>query len=129
MARRTKKSALVALLATGALTLGAMPSLSAPAVIKAKPSSWDPGTLRIPKGKRVVWKNPISSISGQTHNVRAYGGNWTYKKALPLGGSVTRRFRRVGTFRFLCTIHGSLRRVDGKLVCRDMCGKVRVHRR
>lgn len=127
MAHRTRKSTLVALLAAGSIALGAVPSMSAPAVIKAKsfPNIWDPGTRRVPKGKRVVWKNP-SLIE---HNVRAYGGNWTFRKPLPLGGSVSRRFRKAGTFKFLCTIHGDTRRVDGKPQCNGMCGRVRVRRR
>ncbi len=127
MAGRTRKSALVALLAAGSIALGAMPSMSAPAVIKANDfaPSWDPGTRRVPKGKRVVWKNTGHL---EKHNVRAYGGNWTFRKPLPAGGSVSRRFRKIGTFKFFCTRHGDTKRVDGKLQCNGMCGRVRVLR-
>ena len=125
MARRTGKSGLVALLAAGAITLGAMPAMSAPAVIKASGigSSWNPGTLRIPKGKRVVWKNPITSVSGNTHNVRSIGQNWNFPKTtLQPGESTRKRFKRSGTFRYRCTLHS--RRVAGKWT--GMIGKIKV---
>jgi plastocyanin len=121
VAHRTGKGALVALLAAGSITLGAMPSLSAPTNIKATFSnSWNPTTSRVLKGKRVVWKNQ----SIERHNIRAYGGNWSFKKPLDPGSSVARRFKKVGTFRFRCTVHS----LKANGVWTGMVGKVRVHR-
>lgn len=123
MAHKTRKGAFVALLAAGSITLGALPSMSAP-VSATFARAWDPKTVQVAKGKKVVWKNP----SGEFHNIRAYGGNWSFRKPLAFGDSVARRFKKVGTFKFLCRIHGSTRKVDGKVVCTGMCGKVKVHR-
>jgi len=125
MAHKVGRGALVALLAAGSLTLGALPSMSAPANIRATSSnSWTPKTSHVQKGKKAVWKNPTFV----DHNIRAYGGNWTLKRLLGPDDSFARRFKKVGTFKFLCKIHGSTRKVDGKVVCTGMCGKVKVHR-
>ena len=123
MAHKTRKGAFVALLAAGSITLGALPSMSAP-VSATFLQTWDPKTVHVQKGRKAVWKNPTI----EAHNIRAYGGNWAFKKPLPFGASVSRRFKKVGTFKFLCRLHGSTRKVDGKVVCTGMCGKVRVHR-
>jgi len=120
---KSRKGAFVALPAAGLITLGALPSMSAP--VKATfLQTWDPTTVRVQKGKKAVWKNPTF----EAHNIRAYGGNWTLKKSLAPDASFARRFKKVGTFKFLCRIHGSTRKVDGKVVCIGMCGKVRVRR-
>ena len=127
MVHKSRKGVFVALVAAGAITLGAVPSMSAQVTIKADgpfPQEWTPKTAHVTKGKKAVWKNPTF----ENHNIRSYGGNWSFRKPLAFGDSVARRFKKVGTFKFLCRIHGSTRRVDGKVVCTGMCGKVRVHR-
>ena len=123
MTHKSRKGAFVALLAAGSFTLGALPSMSAP--VKATfLQTWDPTTVRVQKGKKAVWKNPTF----EDHNIRAYGGNWTLKRLLAPDDSFARRFTKVGTFKFVCRIHGSTQKVDGKIVCAGMCGKVKVHR-
>ena len=47
---------------------------------------------------------------------------WSFSGSLPEGSSVNRTFNRVGTFRYYCTIHGSVS--DGK--CSGMCGCIEV---
>lgn len=78
---------------------------------------WKPKTVRIEKGTVVKWR----AVNG-THTVTAIGDKWTYDKDLPQGTTVKRTFRKLGTFRFYCTIHGDL---SGG-VCSGMCGKVVV---
>jgi plastocyanin len=86
-------------------------------LVKGDGSQWRPSRVTIDRGEAVRWKAVF-----RTHVVKAYGGNWTFRQRLEEGESVRHRFRSGGTFRFFCTIHGS---VSGG-VCSGMCGKVRV---
>jgi plastocyanin len=97
--------------------LAGVPSASASVLVKGSGTRWSPAKVTVAKGGLVRWKATLG-----THHVRAYGGNWSFSRALPSGSSVTRRFRHKGTFRFYCTIHGAL--VNG--VCTGMCGKIVV---
>jgi plastocyanin len=54
--------------------------------------------------------------------VKSRGSNWSYFRNVPVGTSVARTFTRRGTFRYYCTIHGSV--VNG--VCSGMCGSIVV---
>ena len=85
--------------------------------IRGSGSSWRPSTVDIDRGDRVR----VAAASG-THTVRAYGGDWRFSKRISQGESVSRTFRQRGTYRFYCSIHGS---VSGGR-CTGMCGKVRV---
>lgn len=87
------------------------------ATVRGKGRVWRPAKVRIDRGDRVRWR----AVSG-THTVRAWGGNWSFSDRLRPGESTARRFRSRGTFRFFCSIHGS---VAGG-VCSGMCGRVRV---
>jgi plastocyanin len=86
-------------------------------VVRGRTSSWRPSSVSINRGERVVWR----AVDGN-HNVRSYGSNWNYARDLPEGTRVSKRFRSRGTFRFVCTIHGS---VSGG-TCSGMCGRVVV---
>jgi plastocyanin len=78
---------------------------------------WSPTVKPINRGVIVRWR----SVDG-SHTVRSRGTNWSYFRNLPVGTSATRTFNRRGTFRFYCTIHGSV--VNG--VCSGMCGRIVV---
>jgi plastocyanin len=99
------------------LVLGLAAPAEAATVIRGSGVSWSPATLRVDRGTLVRWKG----VSG-THHVRAYGGNWSFDRALPAGTKVKRRFNATGTFRYYCTIHGT---VSGGR-CSGMCGRVIV---
>ena len=86
-------------------------------VVRGRSSSWRPARVEIARGDRVVWR----AVDGN-HNVTSYGGNWSYARDLPEGTRVGKRFRSRGTFRFVCTFHGS---VSGG-TCDGMCGRVIV---
>ena len=79
---------------------------------------WSPIVTRIAHGTTIEWLAVTNH-----HRIAAYGGNWTYNRALPNGGHVDRRFAARGTFLFRCLIHSSL--VNG--VCQGMCGRIIVH--
>jgi plastocyanin len=104
-----------AVLAAG-LTVAAM-SPAAAVTIRGSGGQWSPARVNIDRGDGVRWR----AVSG-AHTVRAYGGNWTFSERIAAGESVSHRFRRTGTYRFFCSIHGD---VTGG-TCTGMCGRVRV---
>jgi plastocyanin len=116
-----KKGIVVLTLAAG-LTLGTSGAADAVTV----------GVRGIFNGTRYVWSPKVRSIVPGTtirwravdgsHNVKSRGANWSYFRSLPIGTSVARTFNRRGTFRYFCTIHGSV--VNG--VCSGMCGRIVV---
>ena len=123
MTIKSVKLSIVAVLAA-AVVAGAMsPALAATSVVKAGRNTsgsfvWKPSSKSITKGNAIRWRNP----TGVTHNVVAYGGNWSYNKTISSGSSVRRTFKRRGVFRYLCTIHG-FKTSSG---CNGMCGRVNV---
>lgn len=102
------------------LALLAPKAQAARATVRAGDEEWTPAVQRIERGDYIVWKNPTQ----QTHNIVAYGSNWSLDRFLYAGDSFTKRFRSTGTFKYLCSIHGT--RQDG--VCDGMCGVIRVVR-
>ena len=84
------------------LTVGAAAPVAA-VTIRGDGTRWRPSSVDIARGDRVRWRAVLGN-----HNVRAYGGNWTYFRAINQGESVARRFRTRGTFRFFCSIHGDV---------------------
>jgi plastocyanin len=78
---------------------------------------WSPMAQTINRGVTVRWR----AVDG-SHTVKSRGTNWTYFRNVSAGTSVARTFNRRGTFRYYCTIHGSV--VNG--VCSGMCGRIVV---
>ncbi len=95
-----------------------LPASAVTKTVNGSGTHWSPATVSIAKGSSVKWH----ATSG-THHVKAYGGNWTFNKSLSSGSTTSaRKFRSKGTFKFYCTIHGSV--MGG--TCSGMCGKVVV---
>jgi plastocyanin len=122
--RRICIAATAAALALGVLAIGAPGSLARatkPKIVHVKDNFYTPDTVRVKKRHRVRWK--WSSSNFNVHNV-------TLKKA-PKGVNkskyrsqtaqtdftFTKRFRKVGRYKFYCTIHPDVMRMT-----------VRVHR-
>lgn len=78
---------------------------------------WSPNVRNISTGTTIRWR----AVDG-SHNVKSRGTNWSYFRSLANGTTVTRTFNRRGTFRYYCTIHGTV--VNG--VCSGMCGRIVV---
>jgi plastocyanin len=121
-ARRSRSTVLAAaltLVAGGGLALVPASPVSAAAVVRGIGTHWSPITTHILRGGSVRW----SAVSN-THQVKAFGGNWTFQSRLLHPGQSTRArtFNAQGTFKFYCTIHGSV--VNG--VCHGMCGRLIV---
>ena len=108
------------LAAAAALTLVlalASPAQSATVRIRGSNARWHPRSATITRGTVVRWTAVDTS-----HTVTSYAGHWSKDVRLSAGSSTRYRFRRTGTFKFYCMIHGSV--TNG--VCTGMCGKVVV---
>ena len=78
---------------------------------------WRRKTTSISAGDSIRWK----AVEGN-HNVQSRGSNWSFFRTLPQGDSVTRTFDRRGTYKYYCTIHGSVQNGE----CSGMCGRIVV---
>jgi len=112
----TTRRIVVTITLAALLAIGAVAPATA-VTIRGSGTQWRPARVNIDRGDRVRWR----AASGN-HTVRAYGGNWRFSRELAQGESVARRFRQRGTYRFFCSIHGSVSAGQ----CTGMCGRVRV---
>lgn len=78
---------------------------------------WSPKIREVTRGTTIRWR----AVDG-SHNIKSIGANWSYFRTLARGTTRTRTFNRRGTFRYVCTIHGSV--TNG--VCSGMCGRIVV---
>jgi plastocyanin len=121
MANRKKKVIAVLAVAVG-LTLGTSGiadavTVGVRGVFNGAHFVWSPKVKTITRGTTVRWR----AVDGG-HTVKSRGANWTYFRNLPRGASVARTFNRRGTFRYFCTIHGTV----SNGVCTGMCGRIVV---
>jgi plastocyanin len=86
--------------------------------VRAKGEKWRPLHTYIGRNDSVRWTNPTSRV----HDLKAYGGGWSFSKILDPGESAKRRFKQRGTFKYRCVRHSAI--VSGK--CQGMCGLVHV---
>lgn len=103
--------AAVALALVAAPGQGAAATASAGKVnrVKIEDFAFKPKTLRIKRGAAVTFKN----LDGTRHTATRRGKGKFDTGTLRRGQSKTIRFKRRGTFRFLCTFHPFMR---GKIV-------------
>jgi plastocyanin len=106
------------ILGVGLLLSSAGIALGATSRVRAKGERWRPAHTFIGRGDRVRWTSPTSRV----HDVKAYGGGWSFSTVLDPGESATRKFRQHGTYKFRCVRHSGI--VDGK--CQGMCGLIHV---
>jgi plastocyanin len=112
---RTGRSVLV--MATVVALLAMATPAAAVQVVRGEGTRWSPASVSVSRGEAVRWR-----AVARGHVVKSLGSNWSYRRTIRQGESVRRVFDARGTFRFYCTIHGSL---DGTR-CVGMCGKVAV---
>ena len=63
--------------------------------------SGSPPTVTVKKGTRVRW----NWRGSRQHNVVVQSGPVSFRSALKRSGSFSRRMRRVGTYRIVCSLH------------------------
>jgi plastocyanin len=93
-------------------------AMGATARVKTKGEKWKPVHTYIGRNDTVRWTNPTSRV----HDLKAYGGGWSFKRILDPGESAKRRFKQRGTFKYRCVRHSAI--VSGK--CQGMCGLIHV---
>jgi plastocyanin len=109
----------VAVLLAGAVILGSVGgAAAATSRVKAKGDKWKPLHTYIRRNDTVRWTNPTNRV----HDLKAYGGGWSFSRVLDTGESAKRRFKQRGTFKYRCVRHSAI--VSGK--CQGMCGLVHV---
>jgi len=88
---------------------GATATASKAKLVKIKGFAYKPKTLRVRRGARVTFKN----LDRARHNAVARGKRRFSTGTLRRGNSKTIRFKRRGTYSYLCTFHPFMR---GKIV-------------
>jgi plastocyanin len=122
--RRVWLAASVATLAIGVVAIGAPGTLAKatkPKIVKVKDDFYTPDSLRIKKGSKVKWD---WTPTFNQHNVTLRKGPRGVRKRSFRSQTTndpsyyfTKRFKKVGRYRFYCTIHPDVMRMT-----------VRVHR-
>jgi plastocyanin len=94
---------LIVLLAVAALSAAlAVPAFAATKTVRVGPqTSFGPKSLRIDRGDKVRFRWPGSL----PHNVRVASGPARFTIRTRTSGTVTKRFRRAGTYRLVCDVH------------------------
>lgn len=111
-------AAVAAVVVTSAGSAGAPANANAPAttaavkVVKLQDFEVRPATVRIRRGGTVEWR---FLDRPSPHNVTSRGSKRFRSSPSQQTGSYRVRFRRSGTYRYLCTIHPNMR---GKVVVR-----------
>ena len=74
--------------------------------VSVKNNSFSPKTVNVKKGGKVVWK---WTQGGVPHNVTPANGSPGSKTSSKKGYTFTKAFPKAGTFRYVCTIHSSMK--------------------
>jgi plastocyanin len=61
----------------------------------------DPPTVKVDKGTRVRWK----WVGSDLHNVVVQSGPTSFRSPLKDSGTYTKKMRKRGTYRIICSIH------------------------
>ncbi|HEX8204480.1 MAG TPA: plastocyanin/azurin family copper-binding protein [Solirubrobacteraceae bacterium] len=99
-----KKLALPALAAVAATAALAPPALAAKTV-RVDDDVFRPGTVTISSGTTVVWR----FVGDNPHNVTVRKGPVKFRSSTKSSGKFSKRLRRGGTYRIVCTIHPGMR--------------------
>ncbi len=93
------------MLCLAAALLGAAPAAAATKTVKVG-DDWfvrdaSPRTVEVPKGTTVQWR----WVGDDDHNVSVRRGPVTFRSDLKDSGTFSRKMRRKGTYKIICTIH------------------------
>ena len=74
--------------------------------VSVKNNAFSPGSVTIAKGGKVTWK---WTQGGVPHNVTPAKGGAGSKTSSKKGFTFTKTFTKAGTFKYVCTIHPSMK--------------------
>ncbi|HEX6026330.1 MAG TPA: plastocyanin/azurin family copper-binding protein [Solirubrobacter sp.] len=74
--------------------------------VSVKNNAFSPKTVSIKKGDKVAWK---WTQGGVEHNVTPANGGRGSRTTSKKGYRYTKSFSRAGTFRYVCTLHSSMK--------------------
>jgi plastocyanin len=74
--------------------------------VAVKNNAFSPTTVKIDRGDKVVWK---WTQGGVGHNVTPASGGAGSKTTSKKGATFTKTFSKKGTFKYVCTIHSSMK--------------------
>ena len=114
-----RRKALFLLLASSLLVL--FPATSEGGTVRIKATgdkTWNPDFKSVPKGTKVIWKNPTDI----RHTVTFYKGSVSKDTSIKAGEGTSKIFRKSGPNYYRCKIHSRLSEGD----CSGMCGHVHV---
>ena len=74
--------------------------------VSVKNNSFSPSTVNVKKGGKVAWKWTQGGVS---HNVTPANGGSGSRTTSKKGYTFTKTFSKAGTFRYVCTLHSSMK--------------------
>ena len=74
--------------------------------VAVKNNSFSPSSVNIKKGGKVSWK---WTQGGVAHNVTPAAGGSGSRTTSQKGFTFTKTFSKAGTFRYVCTLHSSMK--------------------
>jgi plastocyanin len=102
-----RKLALMAVAASIAATAAVVPAQAGSSkTVAVKNNAFSPGTVKIRRGDKVVWK---WTQGGVAHNVTPASGAAGSKTTSKKGFTFSKTFSKAGTFKYVCTIHSSMK--------------------
>jgi plastocyanin len=104
MLRKLATAAVVGSLGTAVAVVPAQAGSSK--TVSVKNNGFSPGSVAIKKGGNVTWK---WTQGGVAHNVTPASGAAGSKTSSKKGFTFTKTFSKAGTFKYVCTIHSSMK--------------------
>ena len=102
-----RKLVAVAVTATIGLAAAVVPAQAGSSkTVAVKNNAFSPTSVAIAKGGKVTWK---WTQGGVPHNVTPASGGAGSKTSSKKGYTFTKTFTKAGTFKYVCTIHSSMK--------------------
>ena len=104
MLRKLAAAAVPAVIAVSVAVVPAQAGSSK--TVSVKNNAFSPTSVKITKGGKVTWK---WTQGGVPHNVTPANGKPGSKTSSKKGFTFTKTFKKAGTFKYVCTIHDSMK--------------------
>ena len=102
-----RKLAAVAATATLGVAVAVVPAQAGSSkTVAVKNNAFSPASVKIAKGGKVTWK---WTQGGVPHNVTPASGGAGSKTSSKKGYTFAKTFTKAGTFKYVCTIHSSMK--------------------